>query len=409
MTREILTLQIGNESNNVGVHLWNQLEIEQNNFIDYNQYYTYNKKTNIPSPRVLIIDYRNTFGDLFDDNQTKLNLDENNSAIEIINRQQDNHFWSKKLKTKAKFHSKSLIPLTDYWYSKDDQQNQFDIYPIGQQLFKKIFDQIENSCHFLLESCDSLQSFRCLYDVNTSFSGLFTSIQDYLHDECPKQPIWSFGIGEKPSVLNLSLALNHSININQMPTINSLNSSDDYHLSLAIQHSLISSIYPLDILADRLCPMKKTFLNLSSQIPLELNSQQTLYNYLEKTNLFQFDQPLSCHYFLRGIQQEQLYNQVLYKFNIQTSADLLSTYLKEMYGEKMFISTDSSIDKYDHMNILTGLINDNKYSHDFFDNLLKEMKKFNWKLLSKRWEENDFDEQAFEQLINDLNTLQEDD
>ncbi|CAF4771906.1 unnamed protein product, partial [Rotaria sp. Silwood2] len=64
MVHEIVTLQIGNTSNNVGTELWNQLDVEQthnNTLIDYNTYYTYNKKTNIPSPRVLIIDYRNTF------------------------------------------------------------------------------------------------------------------------------------------------------------------------------------------------------------------------------------------------------------------------------------------------------------------------------------------------------------
>jgi hypothetical protein len=408
MTREIVTLQIGNESNNVGVHLWNQLEIEQNqqnHLIDYNTYYTFNKKTNLPSPRVLIIDYRNTFGDLFNEKQT---IEKKDSSIEIINRQIEDNFWSKKLKTKAKFNSKSLIPLIDYWYSPDNEKNQFDIYPIGQEVYKKLFDQIEHSCHYLLESCDSLQSFRCLYDVNTSFSGLFASIQDYLHDECPKQPIWSFGIGEKPSVLNLSLSLFNSLNINQMPTINCFNHTDDYYLGLAIQHSLLSSLTPLDVLADRLCPMKKHLLNLFSQIPFELN-QQTLYNVLEKTDIFQLQQPLACHYFLRGISQEQLYNQSLYKFNIQTSGDLISTYLQEQYGSKMFLSTNSWTEKYDQMNILTGLVNDEKYSTNFFGNLLKDIKKIKWKVLSKRWEENGFDEQAFEQLTNDINTLQEQD
>ncbi|CAF5115913.1 unnamed protein product, partial [Rotaria socialis] len=63
MGREIVTLQIGNDSNNVGTELWNQLDVEHthdNTLIDYNTYYTFNKKTNVPSPRVLIIDYRNT-------------------------------------------------------------------------------------------------------------------------------------------------------------------------------------------------------------------------------------------------------------------------------------------------------------------------------------------------------------
>ncbi|CAF2754498.1 unnamed protein product [Rotaria sp. Silwood2] len=411
MVHEIVTLQIGNTSNNVGTELWNQLDVEQthnNTLIDYNTYYTYNKKTNIPSPRVLIIDYRNTFGYLLNEDVTNVNSStSNNSSIEIVNREIDNNFWSKNLKTKAKFHSKSLIPLTDYWYySSNNHDNQFDIYPIGQQIYKKMFDQIENSLHYLLETCDSLESFRCLYDVNNSFSGLFTSIQDYLYDECPKKPIWSFGIGDKTSLLNLSLSLIHSINENQMPTIACLNEFDIYKLSLSIQHSLLSSTLTPDLLADHLCPMKKNFLNLFSKIPLNLN-HKTLFNYLELNDLFQLNKPISCHYFIRGIEQKQLYNKELYNLNISTSSELISTYLREQYGTKMFISTNSSIEKYDNMSFITGLFNDDEYSFKFFDYLLTNMKKINYKTLSQRWQENDFDEQIFEQLMNNLNTLHE--
>ncbi|CAF3409763.1 unnamed protein product [Rotaria sp. Silwood1] len=414
MPREIVTLQIGNASNNVGAELWNQLDIEQTNnntFIDYNTYYTFNKKTNIPSPRVLIIDYRNTFGYLLNEDETNLNLSNknNDSSIEIVNREIDNSFWSNNLKAKVKFNSKSLIPLTDYWfYSTNNQDNQFDIYSIGQQIYKKMSNQIENSLHYLLESCDSLQSFRCLYDINNSFSGLFTSIQDYLHDECPKNPVWSFGIGDnnKSSLLNLSLSVIQSINENQMPTITCLNELDKYKLSLSIQHSLLSSTLTLDLLADRLCPMKKNFLNLFSHIPLNLN-HKTLFNYLELNDVFKLKQPISCHYFIRGIEQKQLYNQQIYNFNISTSSELISSYLREQYGTKMFLSTNSWIEKYDDMSFITGLFNDDEYSLKFFDYLLTNMKKINYKTLSKRWQENDFDEQMFEQLINNLNSLHE--
>ncbi|CAF0860987.1 unnamed protein product [Adineta steineri] len=412
MVREIVTLQIGNEANNVGVHFWNQLDIEQthnNPLIDYNTYYTFNKKTNVPSPRALIIDYRNTFGYLLDEIETSLHTNKNDdSSIEIIKRPTESNVWSNKLKTKAKFHPKSLIPLTDYWYSPVKEENQFDIYPIGQQIYKKMSDQIENSLHYLLESCDTLQSFRCLYDVNNSFSGLFTSIQDYLHDECPKQPIWSFGVGNEPSELNLILSLIHSLNENQMPTLTCSNYDDTYKLGLAIQHSLLSTTLTQDILVDRLCPMKKNFLNLVSTIPFELK-HKTLYHYLENStdNVFQLTKPIACHYFLRGIDRNELYNQSLYKLNVETSADLIEIYLREQYGSKMFVSSDSWVEKYNHMSLITGLINDDNYSFDYFNNLLNKMKKMNYKLLSKRWHENDFDEQMFEQMMNDLNSLHE--
>ncbi|CAF3322338.1 unnamed protein product [Rotaria socialis] len=412
MGREIVTLQIGNDSNNVGTELWNQLDVEHthdNTLIDYNTYYTFNKKTNVPSPRVLIIDYRNTFGTLFNEKEPNVKSPENTSSIEIVNREIDDNFWSKNLKTKAKFNRKSLIPLIDYWYysSNHNEENQFDIYPIGQQIYKKMFDQIEHSLHYLLESCDSLQSFRCLYDVNDSFSGLFTSMQDYLVDECPKKPIWSFGIGDRPSSLNLSMSVVHSLVENQMPTIPCLSSNKDKSkLSLSIQHSLLHSNVTLDLLADRLCPMKKHFLKLFSKIPLDLHDK-TLHNYLDFNDIFRLEKPLACHYFIRGIEQKQLYNQDVYNFNIQTSAELIATYLREQYGTKMFLSTDSWIEKYDHMSFITGLFNDDSYSLKFFENLKDDLKKINYKTVSKRWEENEFDEQMFEQLMNNLNTLHE--
>lgn len=409
MAREIITLQIGNDSNNIGTELWNQLDIEHsrnNTLIDYNTYYTFNRKTNVPSPRALIIDYRNTFGLLFNENDTNTKSEETHPSIEIINRTIEDNFWSKNLKTKAKFNTKSLIPLTDYWYysNKDNKDNQFDIYPIGEQIYKKMFDGIELSLHYLLESCDSLQSFRCLFDINTSFSGLFTSMQDYLSDECPKKPIWSFGIGEKPSVLNLSLSLTHSLIENQMPTIACLNNNDNSNLALSIQHSLIPSNLTLDLLADRLCPMKNFYLNLHSKIPVDLK-HKTLHNYLELNDEFHLEKPISCHYFIRGIEQKELYNRNLYNFNVQTSAELVEVYLHEQYGKKVFVSTDSWTDKYENTSFITGLFNDNNYSLKLFENLKDEISKISYKTLSKRWEENDFDEQAFEQLRNNINSL----
>lgn len=406
MTREILTLQIGNQSNHIGVHFWNQLEYEfnhQNTHIDYNTYFTFDKKTNLPTARVLICDYRNTFGCLLEENQVKFDAD---SSVEVINRTKDENSWAKKLKTRARFHEKSLIPLRDYWYTPNSEENQFDIYPIGQETFRTNRDLFENSMHFLLESCDSLQSFRCLYDVNNSFSGVFSSIQDYLHDECPKQPIWSFPVGKPTSLFNQTFSVLNSMNENQMPTIISPENLDPYHSSLAIQHSLYSSLIPLDVLADRLCPSKQTLLRLFSKIPLDLHSS-TLMNYLEKTDIFSTLNPSAAHLFIRGIDQKQLYNQSVYKFNIQTSGELIEKFLQEEYNSHMFLSTNSWNEKYDDMNLLAGLINDEKFSSKYFENLLNNFKKTNLKLISKRWQEYNFDEQIFEQLINDLNFLHE--
>ena len=418
MVHEIVTLQIGHYSSHVGAHLWNHLDLEERNgntHIDYNTYYTYNKKTNIASPRALIIDYRNTFGCLLGEADVKPL--ENSSTVEVIQRQTDEQFWSNQLTTKAKFQSKSLVPLAGYWYTPNDDQNQFDIFSVGEQVYRTMFDSIENSLHHILESCDSLQSFRCLYDVNTSFSGLFTCIQDHLNDECPKRPMWSFGLEETPSSspLNMALSLSHSLNENQMPTVACRSSLDSISLALAIQHALLSSTTRLDVLADRLCPMKNNLLHLFETIPLNLN-HKTLHNYLESNSLFAFTDPIACHCFTRGIEQAKLYDSSLYNFNIPTAGELISAYLSEQFGSKMFVSSHSWTDKfhgtlskrhYDRISMLAGLVNDRAASFRCFDDLSREVRKIKFKVLSKRWEENGFDEDRYEQLTNNLNTLTE--
>ena len=412
MVHEIVTLQIGHYSNYVGTHLWNSLDTEQSNenaHIDYQAYYTLNPKTNVPSPRVLIVDYRNTFGQLLDESPSQ-SLP-TSASMEVIERPADGQFWSKQLKSRAKFQPKSLLPLTDYWYSANEAENQFDIYPVGEQLYKKMFDPIEHSLHYLLESCDSLQSFRCLFDVNNSFSGLFTSIQTHLADECPKRPLWSFALGEKTpsSPLNLALTLTHSINDNQMPTIACLNPIAPELLGLAIHHSLFSPTLSLDLLADRLCPAKASLLDLFWKIPLDLK-KKTLHGYLDTTDLFPLNRPLACHCFLRGIEQKALYNPSLYKLNISTSAELLATYLREQYGSNMFLSSDSWVEPFanyqgESISLLTALINDPQSASATFARLQKEISKSSYKVLSKRWEENEFDQAAFEQVLTDLETL----
>lgn len=421
MTREILTLQIGHLSNYVATTFWNHLDYEQrkeNASIDYNSYFTFSTKTNQPIARALIIDYHNGFGNLFDDNRNALVSED--SSIEIIQRPNRQLFWSQELKSRVTFNTKSLLPLTDYWYPLNSEENQFDIFSVGQKTFKTMFDSIEHSLHYLLESCDSLQSFRCLYDVQNSFSGLFSSIEDYLAEECPKRPIWSFPVSDDStdtasSNLNLSLSLIQSMTVNQMPTIPCLNQTDRVSLALAIQHVLFESSSTLDVLADRLCPMKMNLLKLFWQIPFTIQGK-TLFHHLNTQPILPLQHPVACHCFIRGVPQSQLYDSSLYRLNVQTSADLLDLYLNEQHGSKMFRSNNSWVDplsgsigstKYDSAALISALINDQLNSSTFFIDLLKTMKSVSYKTLSKRWQESDFEEESFNQCIHDLNSIEE--
>lgn len=192
-----------------------------------------------------------------------------------------------------------------------------------------------------------------------------------------------------------------------MPTLACLDNPDAFETSLAIQHALYSSLFPLDVLADRLCPMKRSFLKLFSKIPFDYAPSKTLMNYLDKTDLFPSLNPSAMHFVVRGLTKAQLYNSSVSKFDFETAGELIERYLREEYNSHMFISNTSWTEKYDGINVLSAMINDEKSSEEFFGQLIEKLKKSNLKTISKRWQENNFDEQMFEQLINDLSVLHE--
>lgn len=410
MNREIISLQIGHSSNEIAVHFWNHFDVEQTNEkIDFENYF-FNKT----SPRALIVDYRNAFGNLLDENS---NLSASkNSSIEIIRRAFAENFWTKNLNSRTNFNRKSLIPLVAFWHQENVQENPFEIFPVGEQTFKTMFDEFETSLHFLLESSDSLQSFRCLFDVNNSFSGLFTSIQTYLIDECPKRPIWSFAAENSvSSTLNFALTLTNSSFHNEMPTIFSPTPVDPIRQALAIQHVFFSCSTPLDVLVDHLCPQKNFLLKLSSKIPLELE-KTSFFQQLQTNELLPLDDPIAVRCFIRGIDENQLFNRSLHNLPFSTSAELLSTFFNEKFGSKTFVSTSSWTDKFsgrfsneyfDRIPLITALSNEPKFSADLIEKLDKDLKKIRWKTLSQRWSENEFDEQRFDELVNDVQTLNE--
>ena len=200
-----------------------------------------------------------------------------------------------------------------------------------------------------------------------------------------------------------------------MPTILNRTPLDPVRHALAMQHVFLSSSTPFDLLADQMCPQKNFLLNLSAKIPLDLK-KKTFFQILQTEELFPLNEPIAAHCFLRGIEPNELFNRSLHNLPVSNSAELLSTYFREQFGSQMFVSTSSWDEKFtgrladesfDRVALLSALINDTKFSSDLFEQLEKDLKKTPWKTLSKRWHENEFDEQRFDELINDVQTLNE--
>ncbi|CAF1584608.1 unnamed protein product, partial [Didymodactylos carnosus] len=414
-SREIVTIQVGHYSNYIGAHLWNNFDIESS-MNAYNSSF-FNINENKCTPRLILFDQRGALKELSNvtdsssdlsceldmnteyidcsnGNNEKLNYlkefdnDNKKQEIEPINFEQSIQSWPDFLRTKSTFNPRSSITLQDHWHNDNDNSNeQFDIYHAGVQAYKQQFDQIEETFHYFLEQCDCLQGFRCLCDTNDGFSGLYSNIQDYLYEECPKRPTFTY-LSFKPrtnskhnqtDLINFCLTLTNSLCTNEMPTIPlslqyPLESSDQkihfpsfnydstsfyqtsFLLSIVIQHSLISSTFTYDMLTDRLCPKKNYLLSLSSLLPFDLNSSSTLLTYLQNRDLFSSlinltpfikqkmdNELLACHCFIRGIDQHYLYNPHTTQSTIQfhSASDLIDTYFFEQYSSTMISSSSS--------------------------------------------------------------------
>ncbi|KAK6952927.1 hypothetical protein Daesc_005224 [Daldinia eschscholtzii] len=230
--REIVTLQLGQQSNYLANHFWNAQEsyftygAEEESPIDHDVHF----RPGIGSdgsetfmPRTVIYDLKGGFGTLrkinalydIDDDASSSSLW---SGQTIVQRQQpieassyqqslDSGQAAPELTTstvrywsdfnRVFFHPKSIIQLSEYELNSTVMP--FEKWHMGEELFgslDKEHDLLDRDLRPFVEEADQMQGLQVMTGIDDAWAGFAAKYLERLRDEYGKTPIWVFGAQE---------------------------------------------------------------------------------------------------------------------------------------------------------------------------------------------------------------------
>lgn len=122
-------------------------------------------------------------------------------------------------------HPKSVNIINEFSHGSTEQP--FDVYGCGYQTISETdtWTEAEDRLHFFTEECDQLQGFQILVDTHDAFSGVATTVLEYLGDDFPSKSILTFGTS--PAVFpdpehNSQHILNTVLSYNKVSSLSSL-------------------------------------------------------------------------------------------------------------------------------------------------------------------------------------------
>ncbi|KAI1801619.1 tubulin nucleotide-binding domain-like protein [Daldinia bambusicola] len=230
--REIVTLQLGQQSNYLANHFWNAQEsyftygADEESPIDHDVHF----RPGIGSdgsetfmPRTVIYDLKGGFGTLrkinalydIDDDATSSSLW---SGQAIVQRQQPIEassyqqsldagqappelttstvrYWSDF--NRVFFHPKSIIQLSEYELNSTVMP--FEKWHMGEELFgslDKEHDLLDRDLRPFVEEADQMQGLQVMTGLDDAWAGFAAKYLERLRDEYGKTPIWVFGAQE---------------------------------------------------------------------------------------------------------------------------------------------------------------------------------------------------------------------
>ncbi|KAI0127715.1 tubulin nucleotide-binding domain-like protein [Xylariales sp. AK1849] len=228
--REIITLQLGQQSNYLGTHFWNTQE----------SYFTYGEDGESPvdhdvhfrqglgadgietyTPRTVIYDLKGGFGSL-----RKLNalyeVDGEPTALwngqTVVQRQQpiepsayqesldagatpaelttsSVRYWSDF--NRVFFHPKSVIQLNEY--ELNSSLMPFEKWAMGEELFSSLdkdHDILDRDLRPFIEEADQMQGVQIMTGIDDAWGGFAAKYLERMRDEYGKTPIWIWGLQE---------------------------------------------------------------------------------------------------------------------------------------------------------------------------------------------------------------------
>ncbi|KAI8902308.1 tubulin domain-containing protein [Globomyces pollinis-pini] len=270
MPREIVTIQSGHSANYVGTHYWNAISqyYNQNLSSDFDDSVLYrlgeaNNETTY-TPRLVIVDRKGSlgtlkkYGDLYPTTQSNpadmwdgkvdkfeaelipknnflKGLDDSNVDRARIN-SEDIQTWSDF--NGIYYHPNTIFELKSYLH--EDTTNQFNYFTQGKNTYADLDflnELMDDKVRKFLEECDSCQGFQIFATTDDGFSGLTSSMIEYIREEYDKKSILVFGINESSSYLETSM-VNHRVQqVNQSLFLHSMRECEALYVPLHIPNT----------------------------------------------------------------------------------------------------------------------------------------------------------------------------
>ena len=245
---EIVTVQAGEAANYLGTHFWNAQEsyftysAQQEPPVDHNIHFRPGIGTDGSetfTPRVLIYDFKNSFGTLrklnepyqTEDDQTR---QQGIDGLSTIHHRQPSiplHEYQRALnedRSPPVLKSPSIRFWSDYnrvFYNPKSimqihegdlgpQQAAFQDWSHGRELFETLNrerDLLDDDLRPLVEECDQIQGIQLLGSVDDGWGGFASEYVDSLRDEYGKSSLWVWALnGKTPKDrVSTSRKLNH--------------------------------------------------------------------------------------------------------------------------------------------------------------------------------------------------------
>lgn len=182
-SKEIITFQVGNYSNEVGAHFWNLQEKNFKGDCFYNEIrhdmlhrnsLNYGNGQVNYTPRVISFDLKDNISRLADENAAKMSEESIAWDGAVDTYCNENIFTEKPGQENGvvackgyswldfiypTFHEKSLVTVENL---SNEYYRSFDAFAVGENLFSslKFRNEVEDKIHYFAEECDQLQGFQ---------------------------------------------------------------------------------------------------------------------------------------------------------------------------------------------------------------------------------------------------------
>ncbi|KAI2612785.1 tubulin domain-containing protein, partial [Hypoxylon fragiforme] len=278
--REIITLQLGQQSNYLATHFWNTQEsyftygTDEESPIDHNVHFRPGlgaDGSDTFTPRTVIYDLKGGFGTLRKINALyEIGDDAASSSLwpgqMVVHRQPpiETSAFQESLDTgqtppelntstvrywsdfnRIFFHPRSIIQLSEYELNSTIQP--FEKWHMGEDLFASLdkeHDLPDRDLRPFVEEADQMQGFQIMTGIDDAWGGFAAKYIERLRDEYGKIPIWVFGVQEPSRGLPREKRMLKLVN--KARTLAELNSQASLVVPLALPEKPLPSSIRLD-------------------------------------------------------------------------------------------------------------------------------------------------------------------